>query len=173
MQVTSEAGELADLIRAEKQPLVLLLDITLPGTGRIKLMAEVPELYDLPVIFISGYGRNEIIAHAFEAGAADNIVKPVSATRRTPRVGVTRTATEYEIRRTRSVNAERVVRSEPLLRQTGTRRSTDNERQRRLPHGNAGRRRRAVPASPVRARSCAATRNRRRRPRTARSPAAG
>ena len=33
-----------------------------------------------PVIFISGYGRDEIIAEAFEMGAADYVVKPFSPT---------------------------------------------------------------------------------------------
>ena len=37
--------------------------------GGIDLMAEIPELSDLPVILISGYGRDKTIARAFEAGA--------------------------------------------------------------------------------------------------------
>ena len=86
VRVTAEPGELADLIRAER-PQLVLLDLMLPGTGGIELMAEVPELSDLPVIFISGYGRDETIARAFEAGAADYIVKPFSATELTARVG--------------------------------------------------------------------------------------
>ena len=39
-------------------------------------MASVPELADLPVIFISVYRRDEKIARALEIGAADYIVKP-------------------------------------------------------------------------------------------------
>ena len=68
---------LSDLIRAER-PALVLLDLLLPGTDGIELMAEVPELADLPVIFISGYGRDETIARALEAGADDYIVKPFS-----------------------------------------------------------------------------------------------
>ncbi len=79
-------GEIADLIRAEK-PKLVLLDLMLPGTGGIELMAEIPELSDLPVIFISGYGRDETITRAFEAGAADYIVKPFSANELPARVG--------------------------------------------------------------------------------------
>ena len=41
-------------------------------------MARVPGLAELPVIFISGYGRDETISRALEAGAADCIVKPFS-----------------------------------------------------------------------------------------------
>ncbi len=86
VRVTAEADEMAGLIRAEK-PQLVLLDLVLPGAGGIELMAEVPELSDLPVIFISGYGRDETIARAFEAGAADYIVKPFSPTELTARVG--------------------------------------------------------------------------------------
>ena len=84
--VTAEPGEIADLIRAER-PKLVLLDLMLPGADGIELMGEVAELSDLPVIFLSGYGRDETIARAFEAGAADYIVKPFSATELAARVG--------------------------------------------------------------------------------------
>ena len=84
--VTGEPGELSSLIRTEK-PQLVLLDLLLPGADGIELMARVPELSDLPVIFISGYGRDETIARAFESGAADYIVKPFSPTELTARVG--------------------------------------------------------------------------------------
>ena len=86
VRVTAEPDEMAGLIRAEK-PRLVLLDLMLPGSDGIELMGEVAELSDLPVIFISGYGRDETIARAFEAGAADYIVKPFSATELTARVG--------------------------------------------------------------------------------------
>ena len=86
VRVTAEPDEMAALVRTER-PRLVLLDLMLPGTGGIELMAEAPELSDLPVIFISGYGRDETIARAFEAGAADYIVKPFSATELTARVG--------------------------------------------------------------------------------------
>ena len=49
-------------------------------------MKRLPELPDLPVIFISGYGRDETIARALESGAADYIVKPFSPTELVARV---------------------------------------------------------------------------------------
>ena len=49
-------------------------------------MHTVPELADLPVIFISGYGRHETIAKALEAGADDYIVKPFSPMELTARI---------------------------------------------------------------------------------------
>lgn len=42
-------------------------------------MERTPELEDLPIIFISVYGRDETIVRALDAGAADYIVKPFFA----------------------------------------------------------------------------------------------
>ena len=83
--VTGEPGEIAHLIRSEK-PHLVLLDLILPGKDGIELMQETPELSDLPVIFISGYGRDETVAAALEAGAADYVVKPFSPTELVARV---------------------------------------------------------------------------------------
>ena len=83
--VTGDPGAVARLIRAEK-PRLVLLDLMLPGTDGVELMQTVPELADLPVIFISGYGRDETIARALEAGAEDYVVKPFSPTELTARI---------------------------------------------------------------------------------------
>ena len=45
-----------------------------------------PQLADLPVIFVSAYGRDETIARALEPGAVDYIVRPFSPTELTARV---------------------------------------------------------------------------------------
>ncbi len=84
--VTGHPDGLSDIIRAER-PSLVLLDLMLPGTDGIELMEQVPELRDLPVIFISGYGRDETIARALASGAADYIVKPFSHTELLARVG--------------------------------------------------------------------------------------
>ena len=83
---TGEPDRVAELFRAE-QPRLVLLDLVLPGVDGIELMKQVPELADVPVIFISAYGRDETIARAFEHGAADYIVKPFSPTELIARVG--------------------------------------------------------------------------------------
>ena len=146
--VTGDHNELSRIIREEK-PHLVLLDLLLPGTDGIELMENVPELAELPVIFISAYGRDETIARALERGAVDYIVKPFSATELTARVraalrgrAVTQpfalgdlairyeqrevtmagrpvrlTATEYELLRTLSMNAGRVVTYESLILQ--------------------------------------------------------
>ena len=83
--VTGDHRELSAIIRTERPDLVLL-DLIFPGADGIELLECAPELADLPVIFISAYGRDETIARAFDAGAADYIVKPFSATELVARV---------------------------------------------------------------------------------------
>ena len=83
--VTGDAEEVPSLV-ARHRPGLVLLDLLLPGTDGIALMERVPELSDLPVIFISAYGRDETIVRALDAGAADYIVKPFSPSELTARV---------------------------------------------------------------------------------------
>ena len=83
---TGDTKGLSRLIRSER-PSLVLLDLMLPGTDGIELMKQVPELDELPVIFISAYGRDETIARALESGAVDYIVKPFSPTELVARVG--------------------------------------------------------------------------------------
>ena len=83
--LTGDPREVADLVSTHK-PQLVLLDLVLPETDGIELMQSIPALGDRPVIFISGYGRDEMIARALELGAADYIVKPFSPTELTARV---------------------------------------------------------------------------------------
>ena len=83
--LTGDPREIAGLVKTHR-PHLVLLDLLLPGSDGIELMQSVPELSDLPIIFISAYGRDETVAKALEAGAADYIVKPFSPTELTARV---------------------------------------------------------------------------------------
>ena len=83
--VTGVPDDVPGLVRKHR-PQLVLLDLVLPGADGIALMEQVEELADLPVIFISAYGRDEIVARALDAGAADYIVKPFSPTELTARV---------------------------------------------------------------------------------------
>ena len=82
---TADHGALAHLLASEK-PALVLLDLMLPGTNGIELMKQIPALADVPVIFISAYGREETVARALEAGAEDYVVKPFSPTELVARV---------------------------------------------------------------------------------------
>ena len=85
VHTTGDPGKLSDLVKTMK-PHLVLLDLILPETDGIELMESVAGLANLPVIFISGYGRDETVLRALETGAADYIVKPFSPTELTSRI---------------------------------------------------------------------------------------
>ena len=85
MLPTDDPRELTRLIRTKK-PQLILLDLILPGIDGIELMERIREIADVPVVFVSAYGRGETIARALEGGAADYLVKPYSAAELTARV---------------------------------------------------------------------------------------
>ena len=62
----------------EQKPHLVLLDLMLPGVDGIELMKEIVEERDVPVIFVSAYGQDQLVTRAFEIGAADYVVKPFS-----------------------------------------------------------------------------------------------
>ena len=86
--VTADPGEVAPLIKQSK-PQLILLDVVLPGTDGIKLMEDILAGDQVPVILLSGYGRDELIARAFERGASDYVVKPFSPTELVARIQAT------------------------------------------------------------------------------------
>ena len=83
--VTGNPEEVPRLME-EGQPHLVLLDLMLPGTDGIELMRDILKTADVPVIFLSVYGQDEVIAKAFDRGAADYIVKPFSPTELAARI---------------------------------------------------------------------------------------
>ena len=83
--VTGDSDEVHRLMTAEQLQLVLL-DLMLPGCDGIALMQDILESFDVPVIFLSAYGREEVIAKAFEMGAVDYVVKPFAPTELAARI---------------------------------------------------------------------------------------
>ena len=83
--VTGDPEEVGSLMDEEKSHLVLL-DLMLPGVDGTERMKTLPQLADVPVIFLSAYGRDQIIARALEAGAIDYFVKPFSPTELVARI---------------------------------------------------------------------------------------
>ena len=83
--VTADPEEVPRLLE-EERPHLVLLDLMLPGTDGIELMKDIFDLADVPVIFLSVYGQEDVIARAFDAGATDYVVKPFSPTELAARI---------------------------------------------------------------------------------------
>ena len=83
--VTTDPEEVPRLMEDE-EPQLVLLDLMLPGTDGIVLMKSIREMADVPVIFISAYGQDQVIARAFDMGATDYVVKPFSPTELAARI---------------------------------------------------------------------------------------
>ena len=56
---TGEPEEALRLVE-EERPELVLLDLMLPGTDGIELMTDILEVADVPVIFLSAYGQEEL-----------------------------------------------------------------------------------------------------------------
>ena len=83
--VTADPEQVARYITSDR-PQLVLLDLLLPGADGIELMEGILEVTEVPVIFLSAYGRDETIARAFESGATDYVVKPFSPTELVARI---------------------------------------------------------------------------------------
>ncbi|MDE2685280.1 MAG: response regulator [Chloroflexota bacterium] len=83
--VTGDPEEALRLMAGER-PQLVLLDLMLPGADGVDLMQAVLEIDDVPVVFISAYGREDLVARAFDMGAADYVVKPFSPTELAARI---------------------------------------------------------------------------------------
>ena len=83
--VTGDPEEVPGLMKQER-PHLVLLDLVLPGRDGIELMQDILKMADIPVIFISVYGQDEVVARALDTGAADYVVKPFSPTELAARI---------------------------------------------------------------------------------------
>ncbi|MCY4081624.1 MAG: ATP-binding protein [Caldilineaceae bacterium] len=77
--VTGDPEEALSLFETDR-PKLVLLDLMLPGDDGIELMKRFLVIAEVPVIYLSGYDRDETIARAFDLGASDYVVKPFSST---------------------------------------------------------------------------------------------
>lgn len=77
--VAASPEEALRLVREEK-PDLAVLDMVFPGTDGIELMQEIRKVVDLPAIFLSAYGQDDIVVRAFNSGAIDYVAKPFSPT---------------------------------------------------------------------------------------------
>jgi two-component system KDP operon response regulator KdpE len=82
---TSDPDETGRLIEAEK-PHLILLGLTLSGSGKFSLIERISGITAAPVIFLSGQSGEQDAAEAFEAGATDCIIVPFASTELLARV---------------------------------------------------------------------------------------
>lgn len=81
---TAENGPQALEKCLTEQPDVLFSDIRMPGLDGLELLEKLRiELPDIEVVFISGYAEFNYTQHAVRHGAADYLIKQVSATQLT------------------------------------------------------------------------------------------
>ena len=86
--VTAELEEALRILRW-RQPALALLDLVLPGTGGIELIEAIRGISQVPVIFLSAYGQDQVISRAFEVGASDYMVRRFSPTELVARIDAT------------------------------------------------------------------------------------
>ncbi len=87
LTVTGDSNEVPRLME-ERKPHLVLSDMLRPGAGGIEFMDTILSTLDVPVIFLSAYGEEGLIARAFDMGAADYIDKPFSPTELLARIRV-------------------------------------------------------------------------------------
>ena len=85
LTATGDPEEALRLMASEK-PQLVLLDLVLPGTDGVELMQGLRGIASVPVIFLSAYGQEDLIARAFDMGAADYVVKPFAPTELAARI---------------------------------------------------------------------------------------
>ena len=83
--VTADPQEAVRLMESER-PQLVLLDLVFPDTDGIELMQDILDISEVPVIFLTAYGRDLNIERAFDRGAADYMAKPFSPTELTARI---------------------------------------------------------------------------------------
>ncbi|MDE2861560.1 MAG: response regulator [Chloroflexota bacterium] len=83
--VTADPEEALALME-EYSPHLALLDLMLPEHDGEELMGDLLAVSRIPAIFLSAYGRGDVVARVLEKGATDYIVKPFSPTELVGRV---------------------------------------------------------------------------------------
>lgn len=76
---TATSGDEALSLCMERQPDLVLLDVSMPGINGFDTCRRLLAHFDLPIIFVTAHDELEEHLKAYDAGGTDIIVKPVSA----------------------------------------------------------------------------------------------
>jgi putative two-component system response regulator len=75
----AKSGELALSVLKTTRVDLILLDIEMPDMSGFEVLAfikKLPELKDIPVIFVTSHVSTELITKALKSGARDYVMKP-------------------------------------------------------------------------------------------------
>jgi CheY-like chemotaxis protein len=75
----AKSGELALSVLKSTRVDLILLDIEMPvmsGFEVLEFIKKLPELKDIPVIFVTSHVSTELITKALKSGATDYVMKP-------------------------------------------------------------------------------------------------
>ena len=78
---TMPSAEKMFLLLRKKKADLILLDVEMPGMGGLAAMAKLKENNDwkeIPVIFVTGWSDEKLLADAKKAGVLDVIKKPIA-----------------------------------------------------------------------------------------------
>jgi sigma-B regulation protein RsbU (phosphoserine phosphatase) len=81
IRVATSGAKALDLVKAEPQPDLILLDVMMPemdGYELCRILKATPEVRDIPVIFLTGKTETDDETNGFKVGAVDYIHKPFS-----------------------------------------------------------------------------------------------
>src|SRR5512140_2223479 len=75
---SAENGKLGLRAMYERQPDIVLLDVTMPGKDGWETLQRIREVSNVPVIMLTARGDEADILHGFSLGADDYVTKPFS-----------------------------------------------------------------------------------------------
>jgi adenylate cyclase len=130
----ARSGERAIKVAQAARPDLILLDIKMPGMDgfeTIRALKSIPEIEDIPVIFISALNQIEDKVRGFGAGAVDYVSKPFQREEVVARVSVhlrlRRALREVEEERAKSERLLLNILPEAVARELKERGSSDPE----------------------------------------------
>lgn len=103
----SEAGSGEEALRlaTEGQPDLALLDVRMPGMSGLEVAEQFRRTHDIPFVFLSAYGDEDIVKQAAQHGALGYLVKPLDITQIVPEI-------EAALARARDIRALREKESQ-------------------------------------------------------------
>jgi DNA-binding response OmpR family regulator len=76
--ITASDGKTALQLIEDSKPVLVLLDIMMPGMDGFQVCERVRQFSQVPIMMLTAKGRPEDVMHGLEIGADDYIVKPFS-----------------------------------------------------------------------------------------------